>query len=508
MPKPSMMFYTDPRVSPIGVDGPRAQRGELWPVVGELAGTPVDALMYCLEGGTATLREVCDQAHAKGMLVYPTLLVQHGRDARGGPRHGASTSETRWESSALDIGAGGDLDPGYPGSRCADFKHAEVRDERLAVIEEVVTGYPVDGLELQLNYWPYYFHPDEAEDGRSTMTEWIGRVHGMVKKSGLDRELAITVPASLDDCLAAGLDPPEWIRQGIVDVLIGQPTSRPKVLDPDATFIRYDASLLAGLRALVDAARGSDCRVHASIDTALDSDRLSQAPIEMVRAAACNYWAQGIDGLYLRHWTGTYDGSFYDKLRELPHPDVMAPRDKLYHVPTSGGVFGGADATESGSAPTPGLNNQLPAVLEVGRPARVELTISDDLTRWDSLARVHSVLLRARVMMTTELDKLSFKLNGQDLPSTLMRKVNQMYHQRVAYYRILGYWFIFSLDREHWPEDGSNILEVTLVGRDPDMVEGSCILRDIELEVKYLMGKGANRGYVDADLGPTEHAGS
>ena len=61
----------------------------------------------------------------------------------------------------------------------------------------------------------------------------------------------------------------------------------------------------------------------------------------MVRGAACNYWAQGVDGLYLAHWFGNwpYQASFYEKLRELPYPEVMAARDKIYYVPTMTGRY-------------------------------------------------------------------------------------------------------------------------------------------------------------------------
>ena len=56
----------------------------------------------------------------------------------------------------------------------------------------------------------------------------------------------------------------------------------------------------------------------------------------MVRATVCNYYAQGVDGIYLAHWFAywPYKPSFYETLRELPHPDIMAPKDKIYFVPT------------------------------------------------------------------------------------------------------------------------------------------------------------------------------
>jgi hypothetical protein len=112
--------------------------------------------------------------------------------------------------------------------------------------------------------------------------------------------------------LSIPLDVREWIRQGIVDILTVF-----ELVDQGADF-----------RPLVLAAKGTKCRIFAAIKSQVDSDRLAEAPIEMVRATACNYWPQGVDGLYLAHWFGNwpYQASFYEKLRELPHPDVMAQR--------------------------------------------------------------------------------------------------------------------------------------------------------------------------------------
>ena len=73
------------------------------------------------------------------------------------------------------------------------------------MIEEVLTRYPVDGFELHLNFWPYYFHPGEIEAGTKIMTDWVGKVYQAVKGSGPDRELAITIPADIDACLSRGM---------------------------------------------------------------------------------------------------------------------------------------------------------------------------------------------------------------------------------------------------------------------------------------------------------------
>ena len=524
--KPRIMFYHDGRHPLIYMYEPPMQKEEFEAGVDELVGTPVEAIMFCLgdgrtvlhdtkvgelwghnvrkwphlvfmrahrnakaliESGNDPLRIICDRAHAKGMLLYATLLVQQGAGAR---EKDTRASDFRFNNRQLEIGAKGGLDSDFSGRDNLDFMHQEVRDERFALIHETLTRYPVDGLELQLNYGSHYFHPAEVTQGRKIMTDWIGRVYRDVKASGPERELAIRIPASIEGCLSIGLDIREWIRQGIVEILIGQTLASPELLNQMADF-----------RPLVQAAKGSKCRIHAALHSHIDSDRLAEANIAMIRAAACNYWAQGVDGLYLAHWFSNwpYDGTFYEKLRELPDPEIMAPKDKFYFLPTTTGRY-------KKPVLEPGLQMQLPVALHVGRPVDLELFVSDDLHRWDRVGRVHEALLRVRVMNATERDRVVFRLNGKLLAGSLLRKINQTYRMRAPRYRTgSGYWFVYHLDREYWPMTGKNSLQVTLIDRDPDVIEGAHI-RDVEMEIKYLMGKNFHRGQ-DPVLGPTEPSG-
>ena len=522
MTKPRMMFYHDGRHPLIYMYEPPMHKEEYEQAVDELVGTPIEAIMFCLgdgrtvlhdtkvgelwgtpnekwshiifrrahqnakhliEEGNDPLRIVCERAHAKGLQIYPTLLVQQGS---GEPGEDMRSSNFRFDNKHLEIGARGDLDPATPGGDCLDFKHEEVRQERFALIEETLENYEVDGFELQMYYIPYYFHPDEVEAGRDIMTGWIRRVYEAVKESGSQRELTIRVPNSIEDCLAMGMDLREWIGQGIVDVLIAEERAGGGSLVQAANF-----------RPLVEAAQGSQCRIQAVLHCRVDSDRLAEAPIEMVRATASNYWSQGIDGLYLAHWFAKwpYEDSFYGTLRELADPEVMAPKDKYYFVPTAG-------HPETPVVPTD-VMRPLPVELEVGRPATAPFVISDDLERWHEVDRVHEVLLRVRIMGATEIDQFGFKLNGEALPETLLRKINRMYLMSAPRYRVFGYWFVFKLDRAHWPGRGENELEVILNYRDPVALP-ALILRDVELEIKYLMGKNFHRSFVDPDLGSFE----
>ncbi len=517
--RPRLMFYHDARHPAIYMYEPPMEKPEFEAAVDELLGTPVEALMFGLGDGRTVLhstrvgelwgapvkkwphlifrrahqnarmmlernqdplRIVCERARAKGMFIYPTLLVNQG--LRGSdPEGDVRASNFRWKNRHLEIGAAGDLE-NFPGQTHLDFKHEQVREERFALIQEVLENYPVDGFELQLNYaGPCYFHPDQVDSGRPLLTKWIERVHEAVKASGPHRELAIKIPSNLDRAYSRGLDVRAWIQSGIVDVLIAESYN---ILDSQADF-----------RPLVAMARGTSCRVHAALNGQVHSDRLKNATISLMRAAASNYWAQGVDGLYLDQWfvRWPYDASFYEQLREVSHPEVMAPKDKFYYVTT------GANVRLGPSDPHP----PLPRHLNSGRSVEAELEIADDLTAWDGMGRVHELLLRLRITGTTELDRLSFKLNGASLPQESLRKINQMYGMRGPRARISGYWFIFRLRPPLWPVQGKNRIEVALLERDPE-VTPPIELRDIELEIKYLRGKNAGRGRDPEALGRNE----
>ncbi len=519
---PRLAFYHDGRHPLIYMYEPPMQRVEYEQGVDELLGTPVDALMFCLGDGRTVLhdtrvgelwghnvdrwphlifrrahqnasdmiargedplRVICERARAKGLPVYPTLLVQQGR----GPREeDVRCSEFRFDNAHLEIGAKSGVDESWKGFNCLDFAREEVRQERFALVEEAVRDYPVDGFELQLNYQAYYFHPDEVADGRRVMTEWIRRVSETVRGSGEGRRLAVRVPIGLQGCYDIGLDLAGWMREGLVDIVIGQTFHGPELVDCNADY-----------RELVSEAEGRDVHLMATVQSLVDSDRLNQAPVEAIRACAGNYWDQGVDGLYLGHWFGCwpYEADFYEKLRELPHPEVMAPKDKYYYVPTATGRYPDPELE-------PGARCPLPAELAEGEPLRVPLEFSDDLPRWHADGRVHEVILRFRLLTCTETDEVRMRLNGRELPAEGLRRINEAYRMRAPRFRTgTCYWFVYRLGPDHWPRRGTNEIEVELVKREPEVIP-PLTLRDVELEVRYLMGRAYHRGFVDPDLGP------
>ena len=71
----------------------------------------------------------------------------------------------------------------------------------------------------------------------------------------------------------------------------------------------------------------------------------------------------------------------------------------------------------------------------------------------------------------------------------------------------MGYWFVWELPRQAHPQIGRNSVSMELVSRDPTvMPEVQVMLHDVELEIRYLMGRRFHRhvgeSLHDPDLGP------
>ena len=88
----------------------------------------------------------------------------------------------------------------------------------------------------------------------------------------------------------------------------------------------------------------------------------------------------------------------------------------------------------------------------------------------------------------------------------LLRKINELYWMSAPRYRTgSGYWYAIKLDAKHWPKKGNNKLEIELLRRDPQALP-EILVRDVELDLKYLMGRNDPRGQ-DGDLGSYESSG-
>lgn len=107
--------------------------------------------------------------------------------------------------------------------RLLNYLLPEVRDHYFAILQELCTRYDVDGLELDFQRFPKFFHSAETPEGRRAMTAFVGRIKAMTDRIGRERgkviPLCVRVPETLAKCDEAGLDVMAWDALGLVQMI-------------------------------------------------------------------------------------------------------------------------------------------------------------------------------------------------------------------------------------------------------------------------------------------------
>lgn len=115
---------------------------------------------------------------------------------------------------------------GRTNETALDYSIAAVRDHRIKIMKEIVTDYPVDGLELNFVRWAKHFPRDKGREKAPIMTRYVERIRRMMDNSGRKRKngkrltLGIRVPESLHTCWLAGVDIETWVKKGWIDFVV------------------------------------------------------------------------------------------------------------------------------------------------------------------------------------------------------------------------------------------------------------------------------------------------
>lgn len=190
-----------------------------------------------------------------------------------------------------------------------DYSFPEVRAHRLAIVRELAGRPEVDGLELNFIRWGKHFVREEAPDKAPIMTEFVGDVHRILAEAARARGVAaltlgVRVPSTLEENRGAGLDPRTWVANGWLDYLAASDFNYSDPQIPIEQFASFTGgtgcALLAqmgdmiggtwqGKPSLQDRNRGSALMMdnyHGLLNTDPEA-----------RAAACNAYAAGADGI-------------------------------------------------------------------------------------------------------------------------------------------------------------------------------------------------------------------
>ena len=291
-----------------------------------------------------------------------------------------------------------------------DFASDEVRRLRFDVAHEAMTRYEADGWEYDFMRCPGYFRFGEERTNAPLITDLIRRTRDMLNALGEARGkplgLSVRVPNTIEGCRRLGLDVPEWIEAGFVDIVV------------PSTFFAQDTE--ENVSEWVALAGGTPTRIHPAIEEAyrtgatqgreiaeyqIHDDLMQPLTVEMIRALAARHWEAGANGLYLFNYPSTASTYSYDNrpaLHDIGSQLRLKYKDKRYAVMRREDSF-------------PNCFPQVRQIpVELGNePLAVSLNVADDLA--GAGARVACVQLRLLLSELTHLDELEVTLNGRRL---------------------------------------------------------------------------------------------
>jgi len=423
-------------------------------------------IVKALEAGHDPLKIVVDRAHEKGIQIICSARMNN-TGTQDAPNQ-YMVGRLKWEKPDVVIG---EEDPSNPRTATAyDYARPEVREHRLALIEEVCDRYGADGFEMDFGMG-VFFKPSEVREKTPVMTDFVREARELLDRIGKKRGewlcLAARIEPSEEANLSAGLDVRTWLSEGLLNLVVPQ----------------YDGWILdtnPWLGWLPQAAHKTGAWVYVPMGRTPYDDRDQELTIEMYRAAATNYRINGADGLYLADLPWPHTEGEYMVMREMGDPDLYARKSKHY-------ILGLRDPSNGKQW----SRRYIPETLQEGQSVRVPVSVGDNLDSARADRELDRTVLGVRIVQTCPEDRLVFRFNGSELP--LDKALIKTYYGGLVSYsaqrsglphRInTHYWFEFDLPLD-LVQEGENEVEVTME-RHFKALTADRVLQNIELRVTY-----------------------
>lgn len=302
---------------------------------------------------------------------------------------------------------------GYDYSNLLDFGRQEVRDFRLAVINESIDRYKdvMDGYELDFDRFQIFFKPGEAQTNAHLMTDLVGQVRqkldAVATETGRPQYLFVRVPPTLASNHWSGLEIENWMQQRLVDVVV--PSSQ-QTLSHDSPIDEFvdvahpaGAQVIPGILPRTNYGWDFVARPDGVGYTGTFNGRVAEAALTI--GAASNYRYLGADGFQLYNhslpWTTDWQAAATAMASENP----SLGRDRIFAVTPA--YFNDDENTYENA-------KQVPYSTPAGGTKEFNLLVGDDILQMIK-ERPKSVILRLGLTGTTSSTPATISINGHQL---------------------------------------------------------------------------------------------
>ena len=108
-----------------------------------------------------------------------------------------------------------------------DYSHKEVRDRVIALVEEVLQMYDVDGIELDWQRFGLHLRAGREQADAHCLTEVVERTRTLTKKYGKLKGkkigVSVRIPQTPKYAVLVGIDAVDWAKKGLVDIIAPAP---------------------------------------------------------------------------------------------------------------------------------------------------------------------------------------------------------------------------------------------------------------------------------------------
>ena len=182
----------------------------------------------------------------------------------------------------------GDHVAGTYFGECLDYADPKIREIMLAYIKETAERYDPYGIELDFSREMFCFDYEKTPDACEIMTEFIADIRNILsdleKSFGHKIKVLVRLVRDIENNKIFGFDIKEWIKRGLVDVLV--PTSRWRGSDSDMPIAEW--------KKLTD---GTEVSIAAGIEFYLwEQIKIND---EVQRGFSAQYFDEGADKIYL-----------------------------------------------------------------------------------------------------------------------------------------------------------------------------------------------------------------